>query len=544
MKLTFKEKVGYGLGDTASNFVWAMMDFMLIFYTDVFKIDAAVAGALMGFARVFDGGVDFAMGAVADRTQTRWGKFRPYLLWMCVPLAVVFILTFTTPSMSDTSKIIYAWITYNLLMIFYTAINIPYSALSGVMTDDPLDRTSLNSYRMVLAKVGGFAVQGTLLLLVASIGGGDDAIGFQWTITIYALISTVLFVITFFTTRERIHPPATQKTNLLEDLKTLFRNPYWVIMFMTALVNMTFVAVRGGNLIFYCKYYLDWNAYQITAYMVFGTVSFMIGASLTRFVVKAIGKKWAFMLSMAGIALSIYPYYFTGKDQTVLLYLWQFLNGIAGGINATLFWTLVADTADFSEWKFNVRSTGVVFSATTCSQKIGLGIGAWIAGMVLTSYGYKPPPVGEAVGGAVGMVLTSSGDNTLPVTAPVVNVDKDKAADTDKKATPDVDARKPDAVEADNGKSDIKAANAEANPAPTVAPMKPDAKDAKKPEKKVRQTETAIHGIILLASVIPASAFLFLAFFFFLYGLDEDFLHKIRVDLNQRRAAAGDETTL
>jgi GPH family glycoside/pentoside/hexuronide:cation symporter len=210
-RLSFTEKFGFGLGDTASNFVWGTMtSFLLFYYTDIFGISAAAVGTLFLFARVSDGAVDFFMGAIADRTKTRWGKFRPYLVWMCVPLAVVFTLTFTTPDFSMTGKIVYAWITYNMLMVLYTAINIPYSALSGVMTDDPLDRTSLNSFRMALANVGGLLVNGLTLPLILYFGHGDKPKGYQLTILAFSVAAIVLFLVTFFTTKERIQPPAAQ----------------------------------------------------------------------------------------------------------------------------------------------------------------------------------------------------------------------------------------------------------------------------------------------------------------------------------------------
>ena len=248
MKLSFVEKFGYGLGDTASNFVWAlMMNFIMFYYTDIFGITAAAAGTMLLFARSTDGVVDFFIGAIADRTKSKWGRFRPYLVWLCVPLAVVFVLAFTTPNLSPAGKLVWAWVTYNLLMLIYSAINIPYGALSGVMTDDPLERTSLNSYRMSLAQIGGIIANSSFMVLIVKLGGDsqDQHLGAQRTVMLFSAVAIVLFLVSFWTTRERIHPPANQHTKLTQDLKTLFLNRHWIMMFVTGIVNITFAVVRG-----------------------------------------------------------------------------------------------------------------------------------------------------------------------------------------------------------------------------------------------------------------------------------------------------------
>jgi GPH family glycoside/pentoside/hexuronide:cation symporter len=389
MKLSLKEKIGFGLGDTASNFVWGtLMSFIMFFYTDVFGITAAAVGTMFLVARCFDGFTDFVMGAIADRTNTRWGKFRPYLLWMCVPLAIVTVLTFTVPDFDPTGKLIYAWVTYNLLMIFYTAINIPYSALSGVMTDDPIDRTSLNSYRMVLAQCGGFLVNGLTLPLVAYFGNGNQALGFQLTTALFGLIIVCLFLITFATTKERIQPDQFQKTKLSEDLKTLFANRHWLVMFGAGMLDLTFIIIRAGCLIYYCKYVMGFDEARTTTFLLLGNIGFIIGAVVTRYLVTAVGKKSGLIIAHIILALSAACFYWVSPTSMYLAFALQILHSFGGGLNATLYWAMIADTADFSEWKFKVRTTGIVFSATTCSQKVGMGIGGSIAGLMLTQFGY------------------------------------------------------------------------------------------------------------------------------------------------------------
>jgi len=389
MKISIQEKIGYGLGDTASNFVWAlMMNFIMFYYTDIFGITAAAAGNMLLFARSTDGIVDFFIGAAADRTKSKWGRFRPYLLWLCLPLAVVFILAFTTPNFTDWGKLVWAWTTYNLLMLLYSAINIPYGALSGVMTDDPLERTSINSYRMALAQIGGIVANSSFLLLIKKFGGGNQQLGAQLTVVLFALIAVVLFLISFLTTRERIQPPPMQKTRLRDDIRTLVANRHWVMMFIAGIVNITFAVVRGTAGIYYLKSYLKWDDERIATFFLVGGLSMIFGAMLTKFAVKAIGKKASFISSMVLVALTAIPFYWIKPDQTGLVFTFQILGMIFSGINATLYWALVADTADFAEWKFKVRTTGIIFSATTSSQKAGMGLGAAFAGWLLTHYGY------------------------------------------------------------------------------------------------------------------------------------------------------------
>jgi GPH family glycoside/pentoside/hexuronide:cation symporter len=408
MKLSFLEKFGYGLGDTASNFVWAlMMNFIMFYYTDIFGITAAAAGTMLLFARSTDGVVDFFIGAIADRTKSKWGRFRPYLVWLCVPLAVIFVLAFTTPNISPAGKIVWAWVTYNLLMLLYSAINIPYGALSGVMTDEPLERTSLNSYRMALAQIGGIIANSSFMVLIAKFAVNNQQLGAQRTVMLFALIAIGLFIISFLTTKERIHPPVDQNTKLTQDLKTLFLNRHWIMMFAVGVINITLAVVRGSAGIYYLKSYLHWDGGQIGTWFLVGGLTMTFGALLTRFAVKGLGKKWAFIISMLGVALTAIPFYWIKPDQTAFIYACQILGMICAGINATLFWALVADTADFQEWKFQTRTTGVVFSATTCAQKAGMGIGAAFAGFLISYFGYVPNAE-QAPGAIHGILLLMS----------------------------------------------------------------------------------------------------------------------------------------
>lgn len=389
MKLSFREKLGYGLGDTASNFVWAtIMSFLMFFYTDIFGISPAAAGALLFFARLFNAGIDFLMGILADRTQTRWGKFRPYLLWMALPLALVATFTFTVPDLSARARLAYAWVTYNLLMVCYTAINIPYSALSGVMTDDPMERTSLNSYRMVLAQVGGLAVSSGTLWLIAHLGGGNDARGYQYTMALFGVVMVLLFWFAFATTRERIHPLPGQRAALFAGVGSLFSNRHWVFIFVAGILDLTFIVIRGETLMYYCTYCLHLDKGGTSTLMVLGNVGFIAGAVATQALVARLGKKGGFILGHLLLGISCAAFYFVPPAQLGQIQFWQVVNGIGGGVNATVYWAMVADTADFTEWKFGSRTTGLVFSATACSQKIGMAVAGFLPGLLLADFGY------------------------------------------------------------------------------------------------------------------------------------------------------------
>lgn len=389
MKLSAREKIGYGLGDTASNLVWGiLMSFIMYYYTDVYGISAAVVGTMFLFARIFDGVTDFMMGAIADRTDTRWGKFRPYLLWMALPLGIVTVLTFTVPGFGTSGKVIYAWITYNLLMAFYAAINIPYSALSGVMTDDPSERTSLNSWRMVLAQCGGFIVNGATLPLVAYFGSGDEVAGFQKAAALYAIVATLLFCFAFTSTKERIRPVVRKRTNLWGDLKRISTNHHWWIMFFTGMLDLTFVIVRSGSLFYYAKYVMGLDEGRTTLFLLLGNIGFVLGAMVARPIVSLLGKKNTAIVAHGVMAVFALAVYWVPPSQVALIFALQLMHAAGGGVNAVLFFAMVADSADYSEWRSGMRDTGIVFSATTCAQKIGMGMGGALAGLFMSGFGY------------------------------------------------------------------------------------------------------------------------------------------------------------
>ena len=388
-KLSLKEKIGYSLGDTASHFVWDMVGFwILIFYTDTFGISAAAAGTIMLVARFWDMASDPIMGIISDRTQTRWGKFRPYILWMALPYSVLAVLAFTTPNFGPTGKVIYAGITYILLMTVFTAINLPYSSLGAVMTSDSNERAGLNSYRFIFAFIGQFIVSGTALYLANFFGKGDNAKGYQYTLILFSIISFILFMITFKTTRERVAPPKAQKENLKEDLKNLFKNRPWVILFFVGIISFVMFAMQNLSVAYYFKYYMgDENGVQL--FNVIGTVALIVAIPFSKPLAKRFGNRNVFLASSLISGAFFILLFIPGKENIGMIYTFNILAKMAYAPAVPLLWTMLADTADYSEWKSGRRSTGLTFSAATFAQKAGWGIGGALAGWMLALFHFE-----------------------------------------------------------------------------------------------------------------------------------------------------------
>ncbi len=389
-KLSIKEKIGYGLGDTASHFVWDMVGFwILIFYTDTFGISAAAAGTIMLIARVWDMVSDPLMGIIADRTNTRWGKFRPYILWMAIPYSVLAVLTFSTPDLGPTGKVIYAGVTYFLLMTVFTAINLPYSSLGAVMTSDSYERAGLNSYRFVFAFVGQFIVTGTALTLALWFGNGDSEQGYQYTLILFAVISFLLFMVTFKTTKERVQPPKNQQQNLREDLRNLFKNKPWVILFFVGIISFVMFAMQNLSIAYYFKYYMG-DAESVQLFNVIGTVALIVGIPFSKPLAKKFGKRNVFLASSLLSGMFFILLYLPTSHDIITIYTLNILAKFTYAPAVPLLWTMIADTADYSEWKNGRRSTGLVFSAATFAQKAGWGIGGALAGWMLALYEFVP----------------------------------------------------------------------------------------------------------------------------------------------------------
>jgi len=402
-KLSIKEKVGYGFGDLASVLYWQTISaYLLYFYTDVFGITAAAAGTMILVSRLWDGVNDPMMGIIADRTNTRWGKFRPYLLWMAVPLAIAAVFTFTTPNFSPTGKLIYAYVTFNLMMMLYTAINIPYSSLLGVITPDPIERTSVSSYKYVFAYISGTIVSALALPLTHFFGKGNEAAGWQITMIVFGIAAVIFFLITFSFTKERVQPPKTQKSSIGQDLKDLFSNKPWVLLLFTTLLMILFVATRMSVTAHYFKYYVGDQEFTIfgktytygfvaltSAFNAMGQWLAIAGVIFTNFFVKKVGKKQAFLILFVTATICTAAFFVFKPEQVMLMFIFQAIGSFTGGPLSPLIWAMYADTADYSEWKTGRRATGLVFSASTMSQKFGWAISTFVAGSLLSAFGFQ-----------------------------------------------------------------------------------------------------------------------------------------------------------
>jgi len=405
-KLSIKEKVGYALGDTAANFIFqTMVMFQLAFYTDTFGITAAAAGTLLVVVRVWDAIFDPIMGIVADRTKTRWGKFRPWILWTAVPFGIMGFLAFVTPDFSAGGKLMYAYITYIVLMMVYSANNLPYSALSGVMTGDLGERTSLSSYRFVFAMLAQLIIQGLALPMVSYFGQGNSSQGYQYTMAIFSSLAVVLFFITFSTTKERIQPDPAQKASIKQHYSDLMKNGPWLAMFVLTLVLFVTLAMRGSVVFYYFRYYVSGDNYEklFSLFNVLGTTSTIVGIFFSKGLAMKFGKRNVFIGGLAGTTLFTAMFVFLPPTAVPLMFAAEMLRQFVYGFTIPLLWAMMADVADYSEWKNKRRATGIIFSAIVFALKAGLGFGGAITGYVLSMYGYVPnaAQTERALGGIV-----------------------------------------------------------------------------------------------------------------------------------------------
>ena len=480
--ISIKEKIGFSLGDTASNLVWqTLMIFQLYFYTDIFGLPAAVVGTMFLITKIWDSINDPIMGIISDRTNTKWGKFRPFLLWLALPFALFGVLAFTTPDFSLTNKIIYAYISYTLMMMVYTAINIPYSALMGVISASPSQRASFSQYRFMFAFTGGLIVQALTLPLVNSIGVDNtdvfsaelinkeivitengvgasklvlnadldtenaltknvvvtvyrsdledeidtnsdiiylpkgfgthtlnptkyfdtdisskeltiqvvnEAKGFQGTMVVFGIMAIIMFLTTFYTTKERVSPPKEQKTNVKNDVKDLLTNKPWLVLLCVGIISLAYVAIRYGSIMYYFKHYIG-DESLVSAFLVSGTIVTIISISFTEKLCNRFGKKKVVIVSQIITGTFTALFFFVDKSNITAIFALNIIVSLASGPPAPILFAMYTDTASYSEWKNNRRATGLIMSASTMAQKFGLTIGAALAGWILAYYGFK-----------------------------------------------------------------------------------------------------------------------------------------------------------
>ena len=418
-KLSFTEKFGYSLGDLAANFVFqAMLALQLDFYTHTFGLSAAQAGTLFLVVGLSVAFLNPVMGVIADRTVSRWGKFRPWLLWTAVPFGVIGVLTFTTPNFSLTGKLIYAWVTYILLRVVYTVNNVPYASLTAVMTSDPDERTSIASYRQIAANSAGFIIASLAIPMVRFFGQGNDARGYQLTMGLLSVLSIIFFIVAFLTTKERIQPDPQQKGSLSQDLGDLFHNVPFLVLFLATLFYFSAIVIRGNVMLPYFRFVVG-NVDLFSWFNGYGLISLLIGVAFSTALTKRVGKRAVFFWSMflAGLlnmALYILPagasvFHVAGIEVPFgAIFLVEILRQFSFGCSGPIIWAMMGDVADFGEWKTGRRASGTVTSAVVFALWAGLALGGAVAGWLFSFFGFVSDATVQTAAAQSGILLTAS----------------------------------------------------------------------------------------------------------------------------------------
>lgn len=403
IKVTLKEKVGYGLGDAASSMFWKLFGmYLLFFYTDIFGIEAGIVGTMFLVTRVWDSFFDPVVGVLGDRTETRWGKFRPYLLWVAIPFGVLGVLTFTTPTLSPMGKVVYAYVTYSLMMMIYSLINVPYASLLGVMSSDPKERTALSSYRMIFAFLGSILALVLIEPLVNLFGSRGENLTLGWSMSalVFGVLAVLFFLCTFSWTKERVKPIKETKNALKEDIMDLVRNKPWWILLGSGIAALIFNSIRDGAAVYYFKYYaVPPEAFNLgiigsalsltTVYLVLGQAANILGILIVTPVSNRIGKKRTYLFAMVFATVFSVAFYFIDKTDIGMMLLLQVLISACAGSIFPLLWSMYADIADYSEWSTGRRATGLIFSSSSMSQKFGWSIGGALTGWLLALFGFQ-----------------------------------------------------------------------------------------------------------------------------------------------------------
>jgi len=434
-RLSRSEKVGYSLGDIATNFFFmSMILYQTRFYTDTVGLSAVAVGSLFLLVRGADAIFDPIVGALSDRTNTRWGRFRPWVLWTALPFGLIFWLVYRSPDTGQTGKLVYAAVTYILVMMLYSANNTPYSALMGVMTADDSERTSISTYRFVAAMVGQFLIQALTLPLVDKLGGGNSAKGWSMTMGIFGAVMVVLYLTTFLTTKERVLPNPRMKSSIKDDLKDVFTCRPWVMMFLLTLCVFTTLVLRGSSMNYYFAYYLDpaqlrsfldmvglgsigtgqlswWKqaldalgliakpdgsnsaSVALSFFLMAGNVIQIVGILLSKPLSDRFGKKAVFLAGMGLSTVVTVIIIFVPPSSINLLFVLSMLWPLGWGPTVPLLWVMIANVADYSEWKNSRRATGFIYAGILFALKAGLGFGGALSAWLLAAFDYVPNAV-------------------------------------------------------------------------------------------------------------------------------------------------------
>lgn len=414
-KLSVAEKIGFGMGDAACGIVYSSVTmFLTYFYTDIYGISAAAVGVMFLVTRVLDAIVDPLIGLIADRTKTRWGHFRPWLVWFAVPYAVIAVLAYTTPELNGTGKLVYAYITYTLLMLFYTFINIPYCSLGGVITSDEKDRISAQSYRFTISSMAGLLVSVGTLWLVDWIGGTNKQLGYQGTMMIMGSLAVVMLFFCFFTTNERINPAVDKNQNVWDDVRNLLSNDQWRIVAIITFFSSMAGVMRGAATLYYATYLMVGpeqdsaaGTAMKSAFITTSVVGTIIGAMMAgyfgkRFSSISLFKNINLLLVFVGAILFMVP-----PQWLAAVFPLYFLIGFFHQMYQPFKWNMMANAADYGEWKTGRRITGLSFSGNLFALKLGMAIAGAIVGFSLGWFGYvagSPTQTPLATAGIIGLL--------------------------------------------------------------------------------------------------------------------------------------------
>jgi len=423
-KVSVFEKIGYSLGDLAANLVFqTLITYLAYFYTDIYGLkstDASIIMLVVGLTAAFI--FNPIIGVLADRTNSRWGKFRPWILYTAIPLGIVALLAFSTPNFAYKGKLIYAAATYSLLLMLYASSNLPYSALSGVITGDMGERNSISSYRFVAVMFAQFFVQVFMLPIIISAGHGDKAAGIETVMTWMAIVGTIMLLITFLSTRERIVPTPEQKSSVKEDLSDLVKNKPWLIMLSLTILVFITLAMKGGSYVYYFNNYVDKTALAnfispvisglsdleinffgsdpaAAGFGLFnagGIIFMIVGISFSKKLADKYGKRDVYKYGLIVSTFFVLIFVFFKPEDVLLMFSSQILHGFFYGITIPVLWAMIADVADYSEWKTNRRATAIIFSAMMAGLKAGLSIGGALVAWILGLYGYIAKESGVA----------------------------------------------------------------------------------------------------------------------------------------------------
>ncbi|ATF48370.1 MFS transporter [Citrobacter freundii] len=405
-KISIKEKVGYSLGDAASHIVFdSSVAILAYFYTDIYGLPPAVMGTMFLLVRLLDAITDPIMGAIADATSTRWGRFRPWLLAICVPFAVSCVLVYSIPDFSDSGKVVYAVAAYIFMTLMYTAINIPYCSLGAALTSDPRENLSLQSWRFAITPIGGALGTALILPLADYLYPGDRATGIQVSMAIFGVIGCLMFIVCFFTTKERVQPIKEENLNIARDVKILFKNEQWRILSVYNFMMLVAVVLRGGAVVYYVNTVLNKGADVITLFMLGGMFASMLGSILAKpFGTRFCKIKLSFWVNLLTAVFGVLCFFVPVQYWIVVLAVHIIISIIQGG-NGALQWSMITDANNYGEWKTHRRITGMNIAANIFIIKLGVAVGGAILGWVLAVFDYVSGSAVQSASAVQGVTL-------------------------------------------------------------------------------------------------------------------------------------------